>query len=86
MSAYDTRGLLGQDGELVTPSDATILDGQGGFYLEQAETITFEFLKRDKTAGATISALALSAGYHPLRIRRVLVATTLNGKMLLLKP
>lgn len=81
MSAFDTRGLLAQDdyGE-VTPSDSTTYSGEGGFYIEQNETITFEYLKRDKKAGNT-RTLSFMAGYHPIRIRRVLASTTLTGKM-----
>ena len=84
MSAYDSRGLMAQNGEEVTPSDSGVLN-YDGLFLESDSTVVFTFRKRDNTLGNKLT-LNLSAGYHPLRVGIVwATGSTINGKLIGLK-
>ena len=57
------------NGEVITPSDTQDIEFES-FWLQEASTVKFTFLKKDKSAGNTVT-MVLAAGYHPLRIKRL---------------
>jgi hypothetical protein len=82
MSAWDTRGIMASNGELITPSDTVAHCLEGGFLIDAQSTINFTFMKNDKKPGNTVSWV-FPAGYHPIKIYRIKsTGTTLGGSLL----
>jgi len=70
MSAFDTHGLMAQNGGIITPSDSVDSLTYSGFWLENDGTVKMTYRKRDNSLGNTVT-VNLLAGYHPRRIAKV---------------